>query len=416
MDSPGERPVPYSVADEKGNPLVSFSRLVDQQVTSLFRTFSELSSSFVRSRSVPDSATFDTQGHRRSYAETQDQVDAQLIEKYPFCSHSRETAEEIEWPAPRIEGKLHLWPRQDKNHDEHGEQLDRRRKDVYAENLWDRIYCSLLEDAHQQDEKGYEEKPDYLKAETVLPARSQSLLPFTDLSVTKFLENTLYPPLQFEHQSPFCEHNTGWEQASKNLSMTSYENDFSEAHEAPIRTRNWAISLVKPGLVGWGSSDEDLFPVDQPKRHGTRQRNHDVAEDVVAELDVYRSFTSSQPLWPLAIICNQTLDSSNPGQMASQETSLISTLTTTRCRTLPDGSVFTQRVLKQRFSDGREESTEIEHAVQGAQNPIIEKQIPQQVMGAGSISTPALGHDGRILQALSQENEGKQKRSGWFWS
>ncbi|KAL9040836.1 MAG: hypothetical protein Q9180_001664, partial [Flavoplaca navasiana] len=44
----------FSVADERGNPFVTFSRLVDQQMSSLFRNMLDLSNSFGTSRSNPD--------------------------------------------------------------------------------------------------------------------------------------------------------------------------------------------------------------------------------------------------------------------------------------------------------------------------------------------------------------------------
>ncbi|OCT52504.1 hypothetical protein CLCR_09755 [Cladophialophora carrionii] len=44
--------------------------------------------------------------------------------------------------------------------------------------------------------------------------------------------------------------------------------------------------------------------------------------------------------------------------VSSPEKSIISTLTTTTTRTLPDGSVETKRILKRRFADGSEESDE----------------------------------------------------------
>jgi hypothetical protein len=44
----------------------------------------------------------------------------------------------------------------------------------------------------------------------------------------------------------------------------------------------------------------------------------------------------------------------------TQKPSVISVMTTTETRTMPDGSVYTKRVLKKRFSDGTEENREEE--------------------------------------------------------
>jgi len=66
--------------------------------------------------------------------------------------------------------------------------------------------------------------------------------------------------------------------------------------------------------------------------------------------------------------------------------SILATLTTTERQVLPDGSTTTRVVLKKRFADGREESSETLH------------------------QTPATG-----LQ-VEQKRLEQPKRKGWFWS
>ena len=78
--------------------------------------------------------------------------------------------------------------------------------------------------------------------------------------------------------------------------------------------------------------------------------------------------------------------------------SILSTLTTTEQRTLPDGTVTTKVVLKKRFSDGGEEVTENVHTQNAP--------LPQKPAGADTSKS----HD----PVTSKQK--KQQRGGWFWS
>ncbi|KAG7002321.1 hypothetical protein G7Y79_00027g060130 [Physcia stellaris] len=82
--------------------------------------------------------------------------------------------------------------------------------------------------------------------------------------------------------------------------------------------------------------------------------------------------------------------------------SIISTLTTTERTTLPDGSVHTKMVLKKRFADGREESSETTHTTKDQQPP------PQQK----AIERPPASKVGKN----DETDKSPQKTKGWFWS
>jgi hypothetical protein len=84
--------------------------------------------------------------------------------------------------------------------------------------------------------------------------------------------------------------------------------------------------------------------------------------------------------------------------------SVLSTLTTTERTVHPNGTVTTKVVLKKRFNDGREESSETVHTERGQDS-------------AGGIND----HSSGMLEATAQhklqeprKNEGK--KTGWFWS
>jgi hypothetical protein len=82
--------------------------------------------------------------------------------------------------------------------------------------------------------------------------------------------------------------------------------------------------------------------------------------------------------------------------------SILSTLTTTERSVAPDGSVTTKVVLKKRFADGREESTETVHTQRG-----IEEKSHDPWAGLQNHQAPK--------QRDLGEKTGEKKR-GWFWS
>ena len=96
--------------------------------------------------------------------------------------------------------------------------------------------------------------------------------------------------------------------------------------------------------------------------------------------------------------------------------SVVSTLTTTETRTLPDGSVETRRVLKKRFADGREESNETVETKSALTSSTKSKQLPESVQ-----------NDSKILTQITEARADKQtqtpaqpqdppRKGGWFWN
>ncbi len=131
-------------------------------------------------------------------------------------------------------------------------------------------------------------------------------------------------------------------------------------------------------------------------------------EPEITESDMYDRVFSSQQTSP-----NQTARTaarsvahsqpeSAPSETDSKKPSILSTLTTTERTTLQDGSVHTKVVLKKRFCDGREESTETVHH----QNAVRQTQDA----GIKSSKDEDVGAKGK--------DKGKKVNgsSGWFWS
>ncbi|KAL8956837.1 MAG: hypothetical protein Q9193_005743, partial [Seirophora villosa] len=233
---------------------------------------------------------------------------------------------------------------------------------------------------------------------------------------------SLYSPNKLENDDCFREHHGKWRRAFDDLLLLSYGKNVSEdtSNEAQSNKWEWADSLAKRNLIGYDPLGLRVVPTDDPKEFATPTPVNDAGEDAPTENELYKRFLGSQSP---RITTNTSVEKSarnSDSQTASDQPSLISTLTTTERKTLQDGSVYTQVVLRKRFSDGREECTETEHTAHGTQRfATITKQLPQQLPQPAneitSASTPLLGHDGKIKQALGQRIE-EQKKRGWFWS
>lgn len=109
----------------------------------------------------------------------------------------------------------------------------------------------------------------------------------------------------------------------------------------------------------------------------------DTPESNETELDVYEQLLEK----PKTTAPVANVDGTQP--------SILSTLTTTERSVAPDGSVTTKVVLKKRFADGREESSETVHTQRGHEmKPWQASRAPQ----------------------MEKAGEESKKSSGWFWS
>jgi hypothetical protein len=150
-----------------------------------------------------------------------------------------------------------------------------------------------------------------------------------------------------------------------------------------------------PGSAGWSKQ--------LPSEGGALVKHeaeftNELDAEPQTELDMYKRFlggsvSSSSP---------PSQRSSNPTPDSKGNASVMSTLTTTESMVNPDGTVTTKVVLKKRFADGREESSETirttpeRHDKQGTN-----KIQPKQIVG-----------DSNLKAAPKSE----ERRRGWFWS
>jgi hypothetical protein len=116
------------------------------------------------------------------------------------------------------------------------------------------------------------------------------------------------------------------------------------------------------------------------------------------ETSSYRSSSSSSTSW-----------SRWGSRQEESRDSIVSTMTTTERRTLPDGTIETKRVLKKRFADGREESDESverQSSPPSYTRPAASKPFKSDVLPAGS--------QDKQTQTDAKENT-RPRGGGWFW-
>ncbi|KAI9740492.1 MAG: hypothetical protein M1834_005072 [Cirrosporium novae-zelandiae] len=147
----------------------------------------------------------------------------------------------------------------------------------------------------------------------------------------------------------------------------------------------------------------------------TRQPENDRIEDEAnsspqTELDAYEHMLGNQQQeqeqqqqQQLALPPKPTAE---PSSDPTKTPSIISTLTTTERTVMPDGSVHTKIVLKKRFADGREESSETVHTSHASDGVSLQQQQLQQQQ------TPSQA----VGKRDPQDRETPKGKKGWFWS
>lgn len=246
-----------------------------------------------------------------------------------------------------------------------------------------------------------------------------------------------YSPVQLEQQPHLCDHGAKWREAFEDLLAVQSGQKLQPkcSQRMPESSFDWVRGMI--GLaVRRGEDTEELsstagktpevmrqdsgllsrlISARQPENDADGNEdvdNDDLDDDdsdaEITELDMYdRFFGSQQPssngtTRAAAQSFAHLQEDSSPSNTDSKHPGILSTLTTTERTTLQDGSVHTKIVLKKRFSDGREESTETVHH----QNAVRRTQ--------DAVSKSIKDEDARTI---GKEKETKEKKSsGWFWS
>ncbi|KAI4253512.1 MAG: hypothetical protein LQ352_003652 [Teloschistes flavicans] len=410
MDSEGDRPRDRSVKDERGNPFVTFSRLVDQQISSAFQTLSQLPDKYAEQR-------------RKSEEEWRKWASDPVKRMHDEC--------EEEWMGEKHNHEASTQEQLGRSDEEAAEcrriaqcVLDARSAQYRAEDHDDDeeddsrklpLRCPYRPVADDENDEESERAPHYQVR--VLPAWFSWGYP-QPVPPEDYLTDRQHSSSNDGAKGTFSEHGIRWKKAVEDLLGVQLdpEPSGSVSKDAEETKGDWMSSLQKQAPI-------DRFPPfglrDFFEGPATRYPENDAEEDAVTELDLYRRFlgTRSRP-GSASHTSSQTFTSTAGLQSDPNKPSVTSTMTTTQRCTLPDGTVYTKVVLKKGFSDGREECTETEHTTHGLPRSDARTQDLRQAPQKSSIEAPkesSLGHDGKVKQALEQKVD-ERKRGGWFWS
>ncbi|KAK5094994.1 hypothetical protein LTS08_008390 [Lithohypha guttulata] len=172
----------------------------------------------------------------------------------------------------------------------------------------------------------------------------------------------------------------------RDADMVSRLLQFTDAETLDDEPELSSHSLIDPTLLA-------LFV-----RDGLAKHLMDIDEDVDEEHPVDRQAATSSERDSETI--PRSIQASKQLQPEQIMPSIVSTMTTTETRTLPDGSVETKRVLKRRFANGKEEmeeSHDISQPTKNAKNLESKKRLPHNFVAHGS-------------------DDLQQRKPGWFWN
>ena len=245
-----------------------------------------------------------------------------------------------------------------------------------------------------------------------------------------------YSPVRLEQQPRLCDHGAKWREAFEDLlAMQSGQGLLPKGSQ---RTSESSVDWMMKGILDLATcrreedtdessraagktsdalnQDQGILSLISSPRKPESDEEEDADNDGLAdngdaeltELNMYdRVFGSQQPSsngtakGAIRSFVHLQQDSS-PSNTACNTSSILSTLTTTERTTLQDGSVHTKVVLKKRFSDGREESTETVHH----QNAVRQTQ---------DVAKNSIKMEDGSKTDKDKENT-KNRYRGWFWS
>ncbi|MCJ1409454.1 hypothetical protein MMC19_003535 [Ptychographa xylographoides] len=403
--APSDDRDPVRPQNDEDNPFITFRRFADEQMASLLQSFLGVPSSSIRhDRIERPSSNHENQSVNEGRSQKQDCWDPlgrQVQDAYR--NHEEDLREAVKEVRAVEEEK-------------------RLRRDAVPVTTC----AEAVKDDHESDEIP---RCPYWPADRPVHAsfaRDELRSPGS----WAYMIYSPYSPLNLEKQEFFRDHGSRWRNAFEELLSFESGNRITEETE---RQRQREVLLASRA-----SRIQSLlhrYKQQNPKLDGstqalaTRQAENDVDEDdddengdyddveeeESTELDFYeRSLERQRTEGPSVSIADQAFnkalapssESPHTGTATSQESGLgiISTLTSTQRVALPDGTVYTKVVLKKRFADGREESSETVHTTQGGQR---EDGLPD-------------GKQQKQIGDTQPRSEMKEKESGekkgWFWS
>ncbi|MCJ1250682.1 hypothetical protein MMC30_007910 [Trapelia coarctata] len=378
---------------EEDNPFIAFRRYADEQMASLLHSFIGLPSAFSSPNTSSRWHPYDDEARRRArdnwYASAQNDEGKSGRRPVTGRDGSRDSVDD---------SKVYETPAR-------------------------RLYEHQAEDAEASEPPVCPYRPVQQQPRNLLhPA--QCLLPWP----VNYMLYSPYSPYHLERDETTRAYGSRWRNAFDEL--LDYEGGDTDTEGRrryssgprlnPFRLQNEESPISLPDIMKrlqeW-ASHRSLGHDAWFQELGLRQPEHDAVEDEMTELDLFERLLNlkrsegNNTLSPVMNISEATEttgpDAHGESSQAKEKASLgiISTLTSTERVILPDGTVHTKVMLKKRFADGREESSETVHTTQGSTQLPASK--PER-------SDKAVEHV--TAQSDDKKRSPKSERKGWFWS
>lgn len=433
--------------DDNTNPFIAFRRFADEQMSTLFNSVFGLHAP--SSSSSSDRATKDYQAWLQEARESRDRIDRETEEMgkiMDVCERAHNEQQEQGSPWDAYMKSMKEQQEQDSAQDDtqrptHDDEEPLRcpyrpvQREVPVERYGHSTGFS--------EENAYDLFPLSTGLSISFPCDAFSILgeQFNSSPITYLLYGP-YSPIRLEQHQMFKDQDVHWREAFEDLlAMQSGQDVGTECTNRPdLSKAEWIREMIalaarqrererkvekrqegerrtstairrKPGFLDRFADsrqpENDADPdEDEDDDNFDEDDNGEDDDEEASELDLYERFldpkTAASMTPHLAQSASRSFarlqHDSAPAVTNSNRPSILSTLTTTERVMLPDGTVNTKVVLKKKFSDGREESSETLHT----QNPVPQAQ--SHVLDKGN-------------KKDSNKNEANEKKSkGWFWS
>ncbi len=358
------------------NPFVTFRHFADEQLSYIWQSVLGFPSHSTASSSVLRAASDDynwlQEGHRQRQAES--------VEAAKICNLLQKASEEGEMSVHEELDTLRCpykptdqeLPQPEKASLSRLVWLDRREEDL-LERCWN--VCAFPEEFD-----GFHDPPPVHSAADHCP----------------LLRWDRQKPLQNRGKLRYA-----FEDILREISTSEKDED--------ERRQSWLHSMLEREFFGndWRRMYQERWECEMlpamSRDADTKIPDNDAGVDEVTELDLYERFLGAQNS---SFVQSGTEPSSIIPTSKNEKLDILSTLTTTERRKLPDGSIHTKVVLKKRFSDGREESTEIVRTANGSQ-----KEQPKPISPADTVTNEATSKSASNVGGKETDS-----KSGWFWS
>ncbi|KAF2648136.1 hypothetical protein K491DRAFT_613332 [Lophiostoma macrostomum CBS 122681] len=228
-----------------------------------------------------------------------------------------------------------------------------------------------------------------------------------------------YSPHALEEDETLKQSGIQWRDAFEDLTRVTEgkplipEERLGHSRHQPYRT--WARRLGgREESAKHHCEGKDEYPKKAPLQSGGSSEepsyeyghdHEDQHDDPPTPRPDKAGFTDGMPAMDLEAYERLLGPVSAPGHTSEASASILSTLTTTERTIAPDGTVTTKVVLKKRFADGREESSETLHTQRG-----------QGVNGPVAISDQMSNNKDRTLAEPENLRKSAGNKKGWFWS